>query len=108
MAIRDFFEKTTKIFRLELRFNNETPDIRLDTISFILKKRKSDSDEEAPLLVEADVFSEGEDGVAIFTLTPEDTAIETGNYFYEIKWLTQGNEYILESKALTVLERVFD
>ena len=66
MALRNFYEKTTKIFKIELRFNSVIPDIRGDHISIILKKRKNDLDSEAVLYKEADVFSEGESGIAIF------------------------------------------
>lgn len=108
MALRNFYEKTTKIFKIELRFNSVVPDIRGDHISIILKKRKNDLDSEAILYKEADVFSEGESGIAIFTLTPEDTSIPPETYFYEIKWASIDSIYILESDRLSVLDRVFD
>lgn len=108
MALRNFYEKTTKIFKVELRFNSVIPDLRGDHVSIILKKKKNDLDSDAVLYKEADVISEGENGIAVFTLTTEDTEIPPETYFYEIKWTSVDSVYIIESDRLSVLDRVFD
>lgn len=110
MAIRDFYRGTTKIFELKLSFNNEVPNIQADKIKIILKKSTRDTDEEAVLLKEADTFTYGEEGKAVFELTSEETNISAGTYYYEIAWYTNGENdmYILESDRLQIKERRFD
>lgn len=116
MALRNFYVKTSKVFKIELKFNGVTPDIKSDTVSIIFKKRKTDLDSLAVLNKDADVYTEGNLGIATFTLSIEDTAISPGSYFYEIKWTVFGaiaevvnkQVRIMESDRVTVLERVYD
>lgn len=108
MAIRDFYEKTTKTFRISLKFNGNVPDISNDIVTIILKENKNLSDSEASLEKQANVSPYGVEGIAEFNLNVEDTNIKPGVYFYEIKWESLFGVYILESGRVTVLSRVFD
>jgi len=110
MALRDFYQKTTKVFKTELKYNGIKPDIRHDEVSIIFKKRKGDLDSEAFLTKLADVTTEGLNGRAIFYLTIEDTDLEPGRYFYEIKWTIPIPDpeldvvQIVESKNIEILK----
>jgi len=108
MSLRNFYRKTTKIFKVELEFNDSVPELRADTMSFILKKRRTDLDSEAYLTSEADMITEGGEGKAIFTLESDDLDLAPGPYFYEIKWFPDSSEYVLDSGILTILDTVFD
>lgn len=102
----DFYEKSTKAFDVIVYINGQLQDISSDTVSFVMKRMKTDSDEEAVLLKQAQEC--GANGVAKFVLNPEDTALLPRNYFYEIKWVNGSNVYILESDTVKVLDRIFD
>lgn len=107
MAINDFYKGTTKKFSVTILYNGSVPDITGDTVVFWLKKNKTDTDASAQIESSADV-SAG-DGVANFTISKTDTAIGKGAYYYEIVWnLATGEEYVLESGTVSVLERVED
>jgi len=108
MGLRNFYEKTTKVFKIELKYNGITPDLVNDTVSIIFKKRKGDLDSIAVLVKDADVVAEGINGIAIFTLTPEETTLDPGTYFYEIKWITVDSYNIVESNKVEVLDRIYD
>jgi hypothetical protein len=101
--IRSFPAKSTVIFDVHISVDDESPDLRSDTLTFVLKKWYTD--DEAVLESDADV-SEGEDGVASFELSTDDTDIKPGNYVYEIYWNTDGNEYVPLRGSLEVYERV--
>lgn len=107
-SIRNFYEKTSKAFELRLKFNGVAPNIEGHEVTLIFKKRKDDPDTEALLLKNASL-ERGEEGIALFNLTPEDTSLNPGPYFYEIRWTTVfGDVYILESSSVSILKRVFD
>lgn len=106
--MNNFYEKTTKIFSLTITVDSTNPNITNDDVLFTLKAYKTDTDEEALLSSSADVLTEGDVGKAIFTLSPSDTDIDPGKYYYEIKWLTGDNVYILESSTVRVLDRIYD
>ena len=110
MALRNFHPRTSKIFKTELKYNGIKPDIRLDIVSITFRKRKSEIESEAPLTKLADVMTEGLNGRAIFYLTIEDTDLEPGRYFYEIKWTIPVPDpepdlvQIVESKNIEILK----
>lgn len=104
MAIRDFYEKTTKIFKQRLKYNGETPNLTNDTITIRFKKRRRDTEYSLEKL--ADVTSEGEQGIASFSFSPEETGLTPGVYFYEIVWESVGFTNVVESGKVEVLERL--
>ena len=106
--MRDFYEKTTKAFDVEIRVNNLEPDITADAVSAIFKTNKSDLDVNAVITANADVTTSGDTGIAEFTLTVAQTTVTPALLYYEIRWTTGTDVYILESSSVTVLDRIYD
>jgi len=102
----DIYEKTTRIFDVVVYINGQLQDISSDSVYIVFKQLKSQTDLEAVILKQASECTV--DGVAKFILDVADTTIPPRNYFYEIKWVNNGNTYILESDTVRILERVFD
>jgi hypothetical protein len=89
--ISSFYEGTTKVFSITITHNSVAPDITLDTVRFIMKRNSTDSDADALINKTADVTTSGASGIAIFTLSQEDTEIPLGTYYYEITWAIAGS-----------------
>lgn len=107
--ISDFHVGTTKAFTVTCKINGVAQDIRNDTVTVRLKTNKGDTDANAALSKDADVATQGENGVAIFTLTTSDTEITPGKYYIDIEWvLASGKEYVIYDDKIKALERVSD
>ena len=106
--IDDFYRQTAVYIDVEITLNGSAPDITGDTVTFLLKEKKSDADADAKINKSFDVAGEGASGKASVELTPTETKdIAAGIYFYEIYWtLSGGDVYVLESGTVKVLERV--
>lgn len=104
--MKDFYEKTTKAFNITVLVDSQKVDLTNNVVTVMFKTDKSIPDEEASINVNA--FELTTEGVAKFILTPDDTAIAPGVYYYEFKWTDGINEYVLESDTVRVLDRVFD
>jgi len=109
-TLQNFYEKNTKSFSVTITYNGSNPNIVNDTVSFMLKVNKSDTDANAKITKNADVTTYGASGKAVFELTPANTDIDPGYYYYEIKWVVAatGQEYTLEVAPIEILERVYD
>lgn len=108
MTISNFYEGTTKFFTVTITVDEQVPDIRADTVTFMCK-RPDKPDSEAVIEEDADVTTEGEMGVAIFDLTPVMTAVPPASYNYEILWTrSSGEVYVLKLGSIKILERVSD
>lgn len=109
-----FYRCTTRTFSLKLKLAGVTQDISGDTVTFRMKRRRSDDDSAAVLSKVADVASEGASGVATFTLSVSeldvwDTDIEPGSYYADIEWVRAGgDEYVVYDGVVEVEERVSD
>uniref|UniRef100_A0A6M3IQD5 Uncharacterized protein n=1 Tax=viral metagenome TaxID=1070528 RepID=A0A6M3IQD5_9ZZZZ len=109
MALSNFYSGTTKNFTLTLTFNDSTVDISSDSVIIRFKSNKDDSDADAVITSSADVTSQGSSGIALFALSKTVTAIDPGSYNYDIEWIrSSGDEYVVESGSVTILERVSD
>lgn len=107
--LSDFYEGETKKFTVNISYKGTTPDISGDTVKFLLKKQKTDLDQNAKIDKNGDVDTNGVNGQALFNLEPTDTAIEPGTYYYELIWtLASGEIYILESGKVNILDRIKD
>jgi len=84
--LSSFYEGTTKVFSVTILHNGAAPNIISDTVRFIVKKNLSDADASALINTTADVTTSGSSGIAIFTLSSEQTEIAVGTYYYEITW----------------------
>lgn len=105
--VSDFYENTTKVFSGVITHSGSNPDTTGDTITFIMKTAKSDSDASAKIDVDATGLGVG--GTFIITLTPAITSDTPAKYFYDIIWHTAGGEiYVLDSDQVTVLDKVQD
>lgn len=100
----DFIRKTTVAFDYTLALDGVGVNIESDSVQFIIKKSRLDSDEEAVILKEAVKVG----SVASFTLTPLETDLPLGTYWHELKWTNGENVYIMDTGRLDVLDRVFD
>jgi hypothetical protein len=102
---------TTKTFRVTVTFQGSQPNLTADVVTFTAKRRPypDDPDTQAVIQVDADVTTDGLNGIAIFTLTPTLTNKPSGKYPYDIIWYpATGGEYPAGSGTLQILERVSD
>ena len=106
--MRNFYEKTTKAFDVEIRVDNVKPDISSDVVTAIFKTNKTDTDVNAIITADADVTTSGADGIAEFTLTVAQTTVTPAKLYYEIRWTNGAEIYILESSSVTVLDRIYE
>lgn len=104
--LKDFYEGTTLAFDAYVYMNGLLQDISADSVFFIMKKLKTDSDAEA--VISAQAFDCSANGVAQFEISATETEIEPRNYYYELKWVSGTKVYILESGEVRVLDRIFD
>jgi hypothetical protein len=104
MAIRSFYEKTTKKFTVTITENNVAPDISSDEVWLSIKKNRDDVAN--VYYGTADVTTYGATGIADFVLGTTDTSIEPATYFYSMLWKkSNGEEYVLEAGSLEVLDQ---
>lgn len=109
MSLGNFYVGTTKIFTVAITKDGNVPNITADRVRIIFKKKKSFPDSEAVIDEDANVITNGGLGQATFTLTDEMTCVNSGNYFEEITWYpSTGEEYLLDSKQITLYERTTD
>lgn len=107
--LKDFYVGTSFNFSITIELNGSNPDITSDTVKIIVKQNVDDSDSNAVIDKNADVTTEGANGVAKFSLTPLDTNVNPGRYYLDIQWQrANGEEYILLKQKINLLERVSD
>lgn len=107
--LSDFYEKSTKAFKVEIKINDNIPDISNDVVIFTLKDKLTDDDTKAKLQESADVTTLGSEGTAIFILTPTKTTIKPAKYYYDIVWIrSSGENFPLCVGKVEILERVSD
>ena len=105
--MNDFFENTTVKFSGVVSHDGSNPDITNDTVTFLMKLNKTDTDTNAAVNVNA--INLGLGGAFDVILTPSITKDAVNIYFYEFVWLLANNErYILESGTVKILNKVQD
>ncbi len=106
MPLSDFYNYVSKDFDVLVAHLGVNPDISADVVKIVFKTDKSDTDE--LLSVNADVTTDGANGVAKFQLSPTNTDVLSGWVWYEIVWeLVSGNdEYVLYQDKVYVTSRV--
>ena len=109
-TVSDWHIGTTKQFYLTCKIDGVAQDISGDTVTVTVKRKKSDADSSAIHQSNADVASQGSDGIAIVTIPAADTAAETpASVFLDVQWLTAGGvERIVYDGTVDLLERVSD
>lgn len=103
---------TTREFNVTIKKSGVIQDITGDTVTYRVKNQIRDLDANALLSKAADVATRGAQGVAMFALTPTDTALAPtgqGEYHHDIEWVLAGGDvYVVYSSNLTVSQRVSD
>jgi hypothetical protein len=103
--LSDFYIKTTVAFDVYVYKDMSVQDLE-GTVSIIFKTNKDDTDDDA--IISKDASSYGDDYARI-VLSPTDTDVDSGTYYYEIKWTNADDDvYILQSDTVNILERVYD
>jgi len=109
MPLTNFYVGESKDFSVTITYNGATPNITADTIRWIVKENRSDLDTSAVINVTADCVTNGANGVAYVNVTPAETDITPGNYYWELVWnLATGKEFVLEQDKIVLYERVED
>ena len=103
--LSDFYIKTTVAFNVYIYKDMSVQDPE-GTVSIIFKTNKEDSDTDAVISKEATSYG---DDYARIVLSPTDTDVASGTYYYEIKWTnTDDDVYILQSDTVNIKERLYD
>lgn len=110
MALAGWPVGTTKKFTGGIEVDGLRQNISADRVTLTLKRRKSMTDAEAALVVDADVTSYGTGGMYLMTVDPANTDdVDPRKYYYDIVWRrSTGEEYVLESGEVYLTERVSD
>lgn len=105
--LQDFHPGDTLIFRYVIQWNGALANLASDTLTFCLKRNFDDAE---LIHVTADVATDGANGVAIFTVTDEQTATLTpGNHVYDVHWArADGFEKTLQVEKVKVLRKVHE
>ena len=77
-----------------------------DIVTLVVKTNYDDTDAEAIITVIASHLVAT--GGVRFTMTPTITDVDAGSYYYEIKWVSGTDVYILETSRVTISKRIFD
>ena len=109
-SIRNFYPGETLEVDLEFCVDSVLQDISGDTVTFTMKSAKSDGDASAVIQKDADVATDGANGVATLTLTNSDTdSMPPGDYFCDVVWTTSGGSVrVAYDNPVQVLTRVSD
>lgn len=106
-----FYPGTTVAFTITCTIDGVVQDITGDTVAMYVKNARLDPDSAAVIAKQADVVTQGANGIAMFELTPTDTdpAVGGTNYFMDIVWdLAGGREYVIHEQTWLAEERVSD
>lgn len=107
--LNDFFQGATKEFEIIFSKDGVTPNIVNDEVRIFVKTNKADTDANAKINVIADVITYGADGKAVFKLTPSETALIPGSYYYQIIWTeSNGDVNVLPVNKIKILDSIFD
>ena len=101
---------TTKRFYFQvLDEDGEAVDITSATATIRLKTDMDDVDGSAVLEKAADVVSRGADGIAVFSISPQDTKdITPAKYWWDIEYVNGSTEYVTLAKQVELKDRVSD
>lgn len=102
-TLGNFYENATKAFDMQITHDGSNPDITGDTVKMYIKESLN----AAPLHTEtADVVTQGADGIAEFTLSPTEMALDPGRYWVIFEWTTGDNKYVVHKQAIEIEEGV--
>jgi hypothetical protein len=69
--------------------NDNVIDLTGSTVFFTVKRKIEDTDDDAVIKKEVSVFAAPTTGVAIITLTDDDTNLTSGVYYYDVQLVDQ-------------------
>lgn len=100
-------KRTSKAYELKFSENGQYIDITGWTIYFTVKSSMKDNDADAQIAKEVTSHLDATGGKSLIDLTPTDTNIEAGVYYYSIDYKDDdGNEKILYQGRLRITETV--
>lgn len=101
----NFYHATTVRFSVAITLDGAPVDITLDAVTLYIK-RGDEADIDAPIRKAADVTT-GTPGLAVFALSPEETAVDPGSYTAEIVWeRSNGDVYVVYHYPIDVRPRL--
>jgi len=107
MIIKDIFQGTSRYIRVNIQLDSVVANITGSTINFLVKENKTDDNTDAVIDTDADCLTSGSVGTAIIYLSPAETNVDTGNYFYELLWTKDtGEKYMLIESNINITDRV--
>ena len=107
MTIKDIPKGTSRYIRANVHLNNVLTNITGSTINLIVKANKTDSNTDAVIDTDADCLTSGSVGTAIIYLSPAETDITIGNYFYELfETKATGEKAMLLDSTFNITDRV--
>ena len=98
--INGFPENTLKVFSGVITYDGSNPDTTNDTITFIMKSDKDDTDAEA--VVDVDATGLGTGGVFTISITPALAIVTVGKYYYELIWHFSTGNLVLDNGIIIV------
>ena len=107
--LTDFFEDTTKEFNITVYYDDVAQNITGDVVTLYIKQNPDDTNANATITKAADVTTSGATGIAIFALTPTETAKAVGAYYYEITWtLSTGKHFVIDNGVVNIKNKLVD
>jgi len=108
-TISDFYEKSTKEFQVSFIKDAVSPDITLDEVRLFVKANKTDTDANAKVNKIADVSTAGASGVALFEITPTESTLTVGKYWYQIIWTeNSGQVHAMKVESFKILDAIYE
>ena len=106
--VGDFYVGTNKAWKIRIEFLGEYPNITADVVTWTIKKAKGDSDDNAILVKEADVTTQGADAWALFSIDKTE-ALTNGRFVMDVQWKrSDEKEYVVWEQQIEIKERVSD
>jgi hypothetical protein len=97
------YQKTSKSILLRIKKNNTIQDLTGWIIYFTVKSKLSDPDTSAIITKDITDHIDAPNGKTLIELTPEDTDIDAGSYYYDIITKdTQENISLIANGRMTV------
>ena len=110
MSIGDFYRGDTKVFNLTFTRNGAVYSVENMSIWMTLKKTKTQADADAAMQVSVSLGagSPYDAGLATITLTPANTNISPGKYYYDIQLVDATGSPVVVTTIVSSTVNVLD